>query len=61
MLPPALFNAVVILVTLVWLANLIAPLVSPYTLDPDLNLVFMCIVGGAIALRHPPDRLEKRR
>lgn len=52
MLPPSLANAVIVLVALVWAVNFFAPLVHPtYSGDPQLNLVFMSIVGGALALR----------
>lgn len=52
MIPPALATGIVVLVTVVWMANFLAPLlISSYTADPQLNLVFMSIVGGALALR----------
>lgn len=52
MLSPAVANSVIVLVSLVWLANFVAPLlVAGYSSDPQLNLVFMSVVGGALALR----------
>lgn len=52
MLPKALANVVVVLVSVVWAVNFAAPLfVANYTADPQLNLVFMTIVGGALALK----------
>lgn len=61
MLSPAVANSVIVLVSLVWLANLIAPLfVASYSGDPQLNLVFMSVVGGALALReHPHDDRDR--
>lgn len=51
MIPAGLANFVVVLVSVVWLANFVAPFLVPgYTSDPQLNLVFMSIVGGALAL-----------
>lgn len=51
MLPPALAHGIVVLVSLVWFANFLGPLVFPeYVADPQLNVVFMSIVGGALAL-----------
>jgi hypothetical protein len=51
MVPSGLAQFVVILVCIVWAANFAAPFVVPhYQADPQLNLVFMSIVGGALAL-----------
>ncbi|MBB5159907.1 hypothetical protein [Saccharopolyspora phatthalungensis] len=51
MLPTGLAQAVVVLVCAVWAANFVAPFFVPgYVSDPQLNLVFMSIVGGALAL-----------
>lgn len=62
MLPPALAHSVIVLVTLVWLGNIVAPLlISSYTADPQLNLVFMSVVGGALALRDRPHGRHAQR
>lgn len=51
MLPARLANAIIILVCVVWAINFLAPfVVTGYTADQQLNLVFMSIVGGALAL-----------
>lgn len=51
MIPAPLAHFVIVLVCLVWVANFAAPFVVPgYSSDPQLNLVFMSIVGGALAL-----------
>lgn len=51
MIPGPLAHAVIVLVCVVWAANFAAPFVLPtYVSDPQLNLVFMSIVGGALAL-----------
>lgn len=51
-LPPALANAIVVLVSLVWAGNFLASVFLPsYEPDSTLNFVFMTIVGGALALR----------
>lgn len=56
MLPRWLSNAVIGVVTAVWVANFVAPMVvEGYESDPQLNLVFMTIVGGALALRSKKD------
>jgi hypothetical protein len=50
-LPPLLANAVIVLVCIVWAVNFVAGFVIPgYVADQQLNLVFMSIVGGALAL-----------
>lgn len=52
MLPPWLAHTIILVVTVVWLVNFIAGLVSTtYVGDTQLNLVFMSIVGGAVALK----------
>lgn len=54
MLSPVVANSVIVLVSLVWLVNFAAPfVVADYSSDPQLNLVFMSVVGGALALRNP--------
>ncbi|KEI45070.1 hypothetical protein GU90_07705 [Saccharopolyspora rectivirgula] len=51
MVPSSLAQFVVVLVCVVWAANFAAPfVVTGYQTDPQLNLVFMSIVGGALAL-----------
>lgn len=51
MLPKPLANAIVVLVTLVWLANFVAQFVIPeYKPDPFINTIFAALVGGALAL-----------
>lgn len=62
MLPPVLAHTVIVIVTLVWLCNFLAPLLVPsYVADPQLNLVFMTIVGGALALRRDKHDKHRRR
>lgn len=51
MIPGPLAHGVIILVCLVWAVNFAAPFViQSYVSDPQLNVVFMSIVGGALAL-----------
>lgn len=57
MIPRPLANAIVILVSIVWATNFAATLfLRDFEADPTLNFVFMTIVGGALALRHNPDK-----
>ena len=52
MIPKALANMIVILVSIVWAGNFVASVFAPdYQPDTSINFVFMTIVGGAIALR----------
>lgn len=56
MLPPRLTAAVVVVVTGVWLASFIlAATYEHYQPDPQVNLIFMGIVGGALALKGQPN------
>ena len=51
MLPRPLASAIIVLVSLIWALNFIAQFFIPeYKPDVTLNGVFMCIVGGALAL-----------
>ncbi len=55
MIPKALANAVVVLVSLVWAGNFFASVFAhDYQPDSAINFVFMTIVGGALALRRGP-------
>lgn len=57
MIPGPLAHFVVVLVCLVWAVNFAAPFFLPvYQSDPQLNLVFMSIVGGALALTRRKER-----
>lgn len=50
MLPANVARFVVDLVSLAWVANFVAPFFSTtYVAGPQLNVVFMSIVGGALA------------
>lgn len=52
MIPKPLANVIVVIVTVVWAGNFFASVFLPdYRGDPILNLVFMAIVGSAIALK----------
>lgn len=51
MLPKPLASAIIVLVSFVWACNFFLQfLVTSYHPDVTLNGVFMCIVGGALAL-----------
>lgn len=59
MIPGPLAHFVIVLVCIVWAANFAAPFFLPaYVSDPQLNLVFMSIVGGALALSRRKDRSD---
>jgi uncharacterized membrane protein len=49
---PTLANVVIVIVTLVWVTSFAVSLVSAtYHPDPQINVIFMAIVGGAMALK----------
>lgn len=52
MISPALANVVIVVVTAVWVTSFVVALVSvTYKPDPQINVIFMAIVGGAMALK----------
>lgn len=55
MLPKPLATAIVVVVTLVWAGNFIAPFLVPaYRADPLIHTAFMAVVGAAFALSRRP-------
>ncbi len=48
-----LADAIVVIVTIVWFINFLAPLFPgiEYKSDPTIHAVFMAVVGGTLALR----------
>lgn len=53
MISPAVANVLVIVVTAVWVASFVVPMLSTsYRADPQIHLVFMAIVGGAMTLKN---------
>jgi hypothetical protein len=48
-----LADAIVVVVTIVWFINFLAPLFPgiEYQSDPTIHAVFMAVVGGTLALR----------
>lgn len=52
MLSPKLANVIAIIVTAVWVASFVVSLFSvTYKPDPQINVVFMAVVGAAMALK----------
>lgn len=61
MLPKPLATAIVVLVTLVWVANFIAQFVIPeYKPDPFINTIFAALVGGALALSKKGESIKEQ-
>jgi hypothetical protein len=49
---PKLANAVIVVVTVVWVASFVISIIVPqYRADPQINVIFMGIVGGSLALK----------
>lgn len=52
MITPRVANAVIIVVTTVWVCQFIVSIVVPeYRADPQIHVIFMSIVGGSLALK----------
>lgn len=52
MITPRIANAIVVVVTIVWVCAFVASIVVPeYRADPQINVIFMGIVGGSLALK----------
>jgi len=49
---PGLANVIIVVVTGVWVTSFVVALLSAtYKPDPQINVIFMAIVGGAMALK----------
>lgn len=60
---PALANLIIAIVTAVWVTSFVVALLSTtYKPDPQINVIFMAVVGGAMALkaRKPAAPEEKK-
>lgn len=59
---PKIANAVIIVVTVVWVCSFIISVIKPeYRADPQINVIFMGIVGGSLALKsRKPSPDDKR-
>lgn len=52
MISPKIANGVIIVVTVVWVASFVISIVLPqYRADPQINVIFMGLVGGSLALK----------
>lgn len=52
MISPPLANFVIVVVTLVWVTSFLFSIFSStYKPDPQINVIFMGIVGGSLALK----------
>ena len=52
MISPRLADFVIVVVTIVWVASFIVSIFSgAYKPDPQINVIFMGIVGGAFAIK----------
>lgn len=52
MISPKLANLVIVVVTCVWVISFGVSITSAtYRPDPQINVIFMAIVGGAMALK----------
>lgn len=52
MINPRIANAVIVVVTIVWVCSFVVSIVIPeYRADPQITVVFMSVVGGSLALK----------
>jgi len=59
---PRIANAVIVVVTIVWVCSFVLSVVVPeYRADPQISVIFMGIVGGSLALKaRKPSADDKR-
>lgn len=55
MLPAWLATVIILVVTAVWLVNFAAGLLVPGYANNEINLAFLSLVGGALALKKKPE------
>ncbi len=62
MVTPRIANAVIVVVTIVWVCSFVLSVVVPeYRADPQISVIFMGIVGGSLALKaRKPSADDKR-
>jgi hypothetical protein len=54
---PQVANGVIVVVTVVWVGSFVLSIVLPdYRADPEINVIFMGLVGGALALKRRKSR-----
>jgi hypothetical protein len=52
MVTPRIANAVIVVVTIVWVCSFVISIFIPeYRGDPQIHVIFMGIVGGSLALK----------
>lgn len=60
MIPKSLASGIIVVVTIVWVANFALPLINPnWHSDPVLHGVFMSLITGALALSKKGDTSGK--
>ena len=62
MISPRVANAVIVVVTIVWVCSFaISVIVPEYRADPQINVIFMGIVGGSLALKSRKPKADDRQ
>jgi hypothetical protein len=62
MITPRLANAVIVVVTLVWVCSFVLSIIVPaYRSDPQINVIFMSLVGGSLALKSRRPKADDNR
>lgn len=62
MISAALANVVIVIVTAVWVTSFAVAMISVnYEPDPQINVIFMAVVGGAMALKAKRGDEEKKQ
>lgn len=52
MITAKIANGVIVVVTMVWVCSFVVSILVPeYRADPQINVIFMGIVGGSLALK----------
>ena len=62
MINPRIANAVIIIVTTVWVCSFVISFMLPeYRADPQINAIFLAIVGGSLALKSRKPTSDDKR
>lgn len=61
MITSRIVDGIIITITVVWVCSFVLSILRPeYRADPQINLIFMSIVGGSVALKFRKSKTDDR-